>query len=114
MLENIKSTKISKIIFIMIEEKRKLNIIRYNKNLQEKMNKSLLNYKNLSGKYIIFENNGKGKEYDAYNENILYEGEYLNGKRHGKGKEYFDNGKLEFEGEYLNGKRNGKGILLIF
>ena len=29
----------------------------------------------------------KGKEYD-YNENINYEGEYLNGKRNGKGEEY--------------------------
>ena len=53
------------------------------------------------GKYII-------KEY-YYDDNLKYEGEYLNGKRNGKGKEYYKNGKLKFEGEYLNGERNGKG-----
>ncbi len=40
----------------------------------------------------------------------------LNGKRNGKGKEYnIFSGNLVYEGEYLNGKRNGKGkdIILI-
>ena len=50
---------------------------------------------------------GKGKEYD-WNDEIKFEGEYLNGQRNGKGKEYFE-GKLFFEGEYVNGLRNGKG-----
>ena len=50
-----------------------------------------------------------GKEYNNYNNNLIFEGEYLNGKRwNGKGKEFHKN-KLIFEGEYLNGKRNGKG-----
>ena len=35
---------------------------------------------NLSGRYIKGERNGLGKEYD-YNDNLIYEGEYLNGKR---------------------------------
>ena len=35
------------------------------------------------------------------NDELLFEGEYLNGKRNGKGKEYYDNGNLKFEGEYL-------------
>ena len=50
--------------------------------------------------------NGKGyiKEYYG-NEELKYEGEYLNGKRNGKGNEYYDNSKLEFEGEFLNNKR---------
>ena len=42
------------------------------------------------------------------NDNILFEGEYLNKKRNGKGKEYYEDGELKFEGEYLNGKRNVK------
>ena len=52
--------------------------------------------------------NGKGKEYN-YDDNLIFEGEYLNGKRNGEGKEYYNNGKLKYEGEYFNDKRNGKG-----
>ena len=46
---------------------------------------------------------GKEKEY-YNNDNLKFEGEYLNGKRYGKGKEYYFNGNLKFEGEYLNDK----------
>ena len=79
-------------------------------------------------KYLNGKRNGKGKEYNYYNSNLLFDGEYLNGKRwngfgynvngnmefeikdgKGKIKEYHENGKLEFEGEYLNGEKNGKG-----
>ena len=52
----------------------------------------------------------KGKEYDYYNGELLFEGEYLNDKKWtGNGKEYYRNNKLKFEGEYLKGKKwNGK------
>jgi len=44
-----------------------------------------------------------------YNDNLKFEGEYLDGERNGKGKEYDVDGKLKFEGEYFNGKIwNGK------
>ena len=69
------------------------------------MNFKLINYKFYSGKYIIYETNNRGKEYDGHSDNILFEGEYLRGERNGKGKEYDYNGKLKFEGEYLNGER---------
>ena len=37
---------------------------------------------------IKWKKNGKGKEYDR-DDNLIFEGEYLNGKRwNGKGKEY--------------------------
>ena len=50
----------------------------------------------------------KGKEYD---DNLIYEGEYLNGQKNGYGKEYNYDGKLIFEGKYLNGKMwEGKRI----
>ena len=63
----------------------------------------------MSGTYIIYEVNRKGKEYLGENDYLIFEGEYLNGKRNGKGKEY-DLGALIFEGEYKNGlKWNGKG-----
>ena len=111
MLENIKSIYFLKIVFSDITEKRQLQIVNYNKALQFKLEKNLIHYKILSGKYMIHETNTKVKIYNAYNDNLLFEGEYLNGKRNGKGKEYYDDGKLKYEGEYLNGKRNGKGKL---
>ena len=91
-----------------MKEKIKLKIIKYNKNLQNKIDIKLINYKFYSGKYIIYENKIKGKEYQGNDDTLIYEGEYLNGERNGKGKEYDKNGKLKFEGEYLNGKRNEK------
>ena len=54
--------------------------------------------------YELINGNGKVKEYDD-DENLLFEGEYLNGERNGNGKEYYFDGKLLFKGEYLNGKR---------
>ena len=51
--------------------------------------------------------NGKGLEFDE-NDNLIYNGEYLNSKRNGKGKKY-NEGRLIFEGEYLNGEKNGRG-----
>ena len=57
------------------------------------------------GGYLNGEKNGKGKEYNYFQERLKFEGEYLNGKRNGKGREYWNNGELKFEGEYLNGER---------
>ena len=110
LLKNIKSNYISKKIFSYLDKKKLLNIIKYNKNLQNKMNIELINYIFCSDKYIIYETNTKGREYQGENDKLIYEGNYLNGKKNGKGKEYdkFDD-YLIFEGEYSNGKRNGKG-----
>ena len=109
MLKNLKSSYFIKLIFINIHERKKLKIIQYNKNLQNILDIKIYNYKIISGKYIIFEAKEKGKEYNSYNDQMIFEGEYLNGKRNGIGKEYKDN-YLVFEGFYLNGKRNGKGV----
>ena len=133
MLDNIKSIYFLRIIMTYIEEGKKLELIMYNKNIQNKLEIGLINYKFFSGKYKIVDKTGKsqvffgangemifegkyvngkrkgiGKEYD-YNGSLIFEGKYRNGKRNGKGKEYNEDGKLIFEGEYLNGKRNGKG-----
>ena len=118
-LENIKNEKnigksietlhILKDIFSFLSKKKKLEIIVYNKELQKKLDIKIEDYKKIRGIYRIGERNGKGKEYNKYDD-LIFEGEYLNGKRNGKGREYYDeNGYLKFEGEYLNGKRNGKG-----
>ena len=50
------------------------------------------------------------KEKNINDDELSFEGEYLNGLRNGKGKEFDYNGNLEFEDEYLYNKRyvNGK------
>ena len=111
MLKDIKSTYFTAKIFSFIDELLKLKLIKYNKSLQKNMNISIINYKHMSRKYLIYdESTGIGKEYSGNGDTLIFEGEYLNGKRNGKGKEYANaNGNLTFEGEYLNGKRTGKG-----
>ena len=109
-IRNIKSSYILKTLLSFLNEKQKLNMIVYNKELQKICLVDIKDYKNVSLKYKIGERNGKGKEYIKNTKRLIFEGEYLNGKRNGKGKEYNYNGKLRFEGEYLNGKKwNGKG-----
>ena len=87
MLKNVKSSYFIRIIFSFLDEKQKLKLITYNKSLQENMNISLINYKIFSECYIIYEQNGKGKECD-YDSHFIFEGEDLNGENNGKIKEY--------------------------
>ena len=132
-LREIKSSYIKNIIISFLNEKQKLEIIKYSKELQKICLIGIEDYKKKSGKYKIGGKNGKGKEYTIntkklifegeylngtrkgyvkeynYDGNLIFDGEYLNGTRNGKGKDYYNNGNLRFEGEYLNGKRNGKG-----
>ena len=132
MLATIKSSYFVKNIFFILDERRKLKLIKYNKQIQNKLKIDLINYILFSNKFIIYENKTKGYEYlrdgdkpNPYDENsdnrkwrrgkklhplgaLIYEGEFLNGERNGKGKELGLN-TLKFEGKYLNGKRNGKG-----
>ena len=109
MLENIKTFYFIKIVLSFLDDKRKFELVKYNKNLQKIIDINLMDYKRFSRKYIIFETKVYGKEYDGFYDNLTFEGEYSNGKRNGK--EYDNNGKLRFEGEYLNGKKwNGKRI----
>ena len=108
MLNLIHSPFIIKKILNYLYDKKKLKMIKYNKEIQRKINISLMNYRILSERYIIYETNIFGKEYN-YDGKLLFSGEYKNGERNGKGKEYHSNGKLKFEGEYRHGVRNGKG-----
>ena len=115
MLKKIKSIYFIKFIFVYIDEKQKLKIVKCNKNLQNNIDISIINYKLFTGKYIIYESNRIAKEY-LPNGKLLSEGEYLNGKRKGKGKEYdFINSVLMFEGQYLKIIKNGleQGIIYL-
>ena len=109
MLKNVKSYFFIHRIFSHMEESQKLIIIKYNKSLQKILNISIANYKHFTGRYIIYDSKRIVKEYNGEDDELIFEGEYLNGKRNGKGKEYLNENTLLFEGEYLNGKRNGKG-----
>ena len=133
MLNKVKAKYFLKVLFSYVSKYKKLELAKYSKHLQNNLDRRLIHYKIFSERYILYEPDGKRKEYDAYSDVLRFEGEYLNGKRNGKGKEYnfcgsllfegeylnglkngkgkeyHDNGKLKFEGEYLNGKRNGKG-----
>ena len=108
--EDIKSSNIKKMVFSFLSETQALNLIIYNKTLQNIFGVDIEYYKKKSWIYKKAEKNGKGKEY-ILNKNILiFKGEYLNGKRNGYGNEYnINTGQLSFKGEYLNGKRNGYG-----
>ena len=76
-------------------------------DLYEEDNRNEDNDLIFEGMYINGEKNGKAKEFSF--KKLMFEGEYLNGKRNGIGKEYYYNGKLKFEGEYLYGfKLRGK------
>ena len=109
MLEKIKTTYFFKRLFLHIDEKIKLNLLKYNKSLQKIQDISLKDYRIFSGKYIIYEGEGIGKIYDGKTDKLLFEGNFLNGKKNGKGKEFNVEEKLIFEGEYLNGiKWNGE------
>ena len=87
MLKNIKSAYFIKRLFLFVDEKQKLKIVKYNKSLQKNLKISNINYAYFSGRYIIYESKRKIKEYD-YDDELRFEGEYLNGKKNGKGKEY--------------------------
>ena len=102
MLAKVKSLYFSINIFTYIDERRKLNLIKYNKALQKILHINIFNYKLLSEKYIINQSKDIYKIYNVVDDFLLFEGNYINGI----GKEYYEDGKLFFEGEYLNGKKS--------
>ena len=107
---SVKSEYILKKIFLILGEKRKLLLVKYNNYYHKLLRINIENYQKLSGKIIIGGFNGYGKEYELNDLKLIFKGYYINGKRNGKGKEYDEEGKLIFEGEYKNGIKNGKGI----
>ena len=83
--KNIKSLYNLNEIFSFFNISRKLKIIIFNKELQKKLGIDIEDYKKMRRKYIVGERNGKGKEYDYFNDKLIFEGEYLNGEKNGKG-----------------------------
>ena len=77
----ISSNYILKKILSLLENKKKLKTIIYNKNIQKKFKIDIEDYKKASGKYKIGGKNGKGKVYILNTDILIFEGEYLNGKK---------------------------------
>ena len=80
-LKDIKSSFIIKGIFSFLYKKQRLNMITYNKSLQNMLIVDIEDYKKISGKCKIGGKNGKGSEYLLNTKNLIFEGEYLNGKK---------------------------------
>ncbi len=84
--KSVKSLYIRKYIFSFLYEKKKLKFIEYNKTYQKDFNINIDNYKKLSGKYILGERNGIGREYILNTDILIFEGEYIIGKKEWKRK----------------------------
>ena len=120
-IRKIKSIYIFKKIFSFLSEYIKLDLIQYNIKSQKKLQISIEDYKNKCKIYRTIWKNGKGKEFDIFTNNLIFEGEYKNGRKNGKGKEYYNNKHIKFEGEYLSGKKiegkeydiNGNLVLIL-
>ena len=103
-IKKIKSKVILKKILSHLYINRKLDLIIYNKQFQNKLEFNIEDYKNISKKYKIVRN-GIIKEYFLNTDFLIFEGDCIGGKKSGKGKEYYLNGNVKFEGDFLNGKK---------
>ncbi len=105
LLQSVRAIFNIKIILSHLTIIKKLKMIYYNKQLQNKLGIDIDLYKKTSGRYKIGKKDGLGKEYILNTEILLYEGRYKNGKRNGYGKEYNNKGNLIFNGIFLDGKK---------
>ena len=80
-IRDIKSSFIKQKIFSFLSEKQFLNMIKFNKELQNIYSIDIERLKKVSGKYKIGKKNGKGSEYSIDTNTLIFEGEYLNGKK---------------------------------
>ena len=75
-INSINSSYILEEVFSFLHERNKLDLIIYNKQLQEILHIDIGDFKKLSGKYKIGEKNGKGKEYLLDKDDLIFEGEF--------------------------------------
>ena len=70
-----------KTLFSYINDNIKLNLIKYNKKLQSQFLLDIMDYRAFSGKYIKYESDSMIEEYNSYNDELVFKGEYLNEKK---------------------------------
>ena len=90
----IKSNYILKNVFSNLYEKRKLKLLIYNKNIQDKLGLNLEYFKTISGKEHFGGRNEIGIEYKLDTKKIIFKGQYKNGIKNGKGKDIMKMKKL--------------------
>ena len=110
-IKRIKSKVILAKIFLILWENSKLKLLFYNKEIQQKLDIDIEIYKKICKIDKKIETNGKGFIYLKNTDLLIFEGEYKNGLKNGKGKEYYiPDQNVKFEGKYINGKKyNGEG-----
>ena len=74
MLKNVISEYFIQKVFSFLTEYPKLKMVRYNKNMQKNLEINITNYIHFKGNYIIYELNGKGKEFSGYDDKLMLEG----------------------------------------
>ena len=104
-IHSIKSFYILQKIISLLWKNKILHLFALNKKLQNKFSISKEDYLKLRLRYKKLDQNGRGKEYSIYTDELIFEGEYLDGKRNGEGKEYYPNLNIKFEGKYLKGEK---------
>ena len=75
MLKKIKCCYFVNMLFQHLNDENTLKLLKYNKSLQNKIGLNLSNYKVFSGKYVIIDKNGIGREFNIYDDSLLFEGE---------------------------------------
>ena len=106
-LKKIRSKYILKIIFRHLEEKKELDIIKYNKNLKNKIDININHYKEFSQKYSSIEIEIRVDKFDY--------GKFINIKKEEKKYYhiYFNNKKEEIKRNYTKMKEEIKIIKII-
>ena len=85
---SVKSKYIIQKIFLHLNDKKKIFMIRYNKYYNNLLEIDIELYKKISRKIKIGGVNGYGKEYYLDSMKLFFKGFYIKGKRNGEGKEY--------------------------
>ena len=75
-LNSIKSPHNLTLIFNFLYKREKLKVIIYNKELQNKLNVNIEDYKKMSGKYKEGKKNGFGRVYELETNKLIFEGEF--------------------------------------
>jgi len=65
MLDEMIITFFGDLVFSFVNERTKLKLIKYNKYYQKNLDINIINYKILSGRYIIYDEEGKRFEYNS-------------------------------------------------